>query len=131
MGVSVNNGAVSLLGAVDTYAQKLAAEAATKRVGGVRAVAQELTVKTIDDHKRSDAEIASAIQGALRWDVFVPKTVTATVHNGAVTLGGNVTWNFQRDAAERAIGYLTGIVSRAQLHLAASRHIRYAGTGQG
>jgi osmotically-inducible protein OsmY len=110
IGVSVDKGAVSLLGAVDTYAQKFAAEAATKRVGGVRAVAQELTVKTLDSHRRTDSEIAAAVQSALQWDVFVPKTVTAKVHQGSVTLEGNVTWNFQRDAAERAIGYLAGIV---------------------
>ena len=43
IGVSVDKGAVTLLGAVDTYAQKWAAEDATKRVFGVRTVAQDLT----------------------------------------------------------------------------------------
>jgi osmotically-inducible protein OsmY len=40
VGVSVNTGAVSLLGAVDTYAEKWAAQDATKRVSGVRSVAR-------------------------------------------------------------------------------------------
>jgi hypothetical protein len=40
IGVSVDKGAVSLLGAVDTYAEKWAAEDATKRVFGVRTVAR-------------------------------------------------------------------------------------------
>ena len=111
IGVSVDKGAVSLLGAVDTYAEKWAAEDATKRVCGVRTVAQDLTVKVLADHVRSDSEIASAIQSALKWDVFVPKSVTAKVHSGAVTLEGQVTWNFQRDSAERAVRYLTGVVS--------------------
>ena len=98
IGVSVDKGAVSLLGAVDTYAEKWAAEDATKRVCGVRTVAQDLTVKVLSDHVRSDSDIASAIQSAFKWDVFVPKSVTAKVHGGAVTLEGQVTWNFQRDS---------------------------------
>ena len=49
IGVSVDKGAVSLLGAVDTYAEKWAAEEAIKRVSGVRSVAQELTVKDLQD----------------------------------------------------------------------------------
>ena len=111
IGVTVDNGAVSLLGAVDTYAEKWAAEDATKRVGGVRTVAQDLTVKIQNDHKHSDSEIAEAVQSALRWNVYTPKTVTAKVQQGAVTLEGQVTWNFQRDAAERAVRYLTGVTT--------------------
>jgi osmotically-inducible protein OsmY len=111
IGVSVDKGAVSLLGAVDTYAQKWAAEDATKRVSGVRTVAQDLKVKLLSEHARSDSEIASAVQSALKWDVYVPPSVTANVHDHAVTLEGQVTWNFQRDAAERAVQYLTGVVS--------------------
>jgi osmotically-inducible protein OsmY len=111
IGVSVDEGAVSLLGAVDTYAQKWAAEDAAKRVSGVRAVAQDLTVKLLSDHVRGDLEIAAAIENALKWDVMVPKAVTAVVRGGSVTLEGQVTWNFQREAADRAIRYLTGVVS--------------------
>ena len=111
IGVSVDKGAVSLLGAVDTYAQKWAAEDAAKRVSGVRAVAQDLTVKIIGEHKRSDSDIAAATQTALTWNVSVPKTVTASVARGIVTLEGQVTWNFERDAAEQAIRYLTGVVA--------------------
>ena len=110
IGVSVETGAVSLLGSVDTYAEKWAAEDATKRVSGVRTVAQDLTVKIQGEHKHSDSEIASAVQSALTWDVFVPKAVTARVHDGWVTLEGQATWNYQREAAERAIRRLTGVV---------------------
>ncbi len=109
IGVTVDRGAVSLLGAVDTYAEKWAAEDATKRVGGVRTIAQDLTVKILADHRRSDSEIAIAVQSALRWDVFVPKTVTAKVQSGWVTLEGQAPWNYQRDAAERSVRHLTGV----------------------
>jgi VCBS repeat-containing protein len=111
IGVSVDKGVVSLLGAVDTYAEKWAAEDATKRVCGVRTVAQDLTVKILADHVRTDSDIAAATQSALKWDVFVPKAVTAKVNHGALTLEGQVTWNYQRDAAERAVRYLAGVVS--------------------
>jgi osmotically-inducible protein OsmY len=111
IGVSVDKGVVTLTGAVDTYAAKYAAEDATKRVYGVRTVAEELTVKILSEHKRSDSEIGAAIESVFKWNVEVPKTVKATVQNGAVTLEGKVTWNFQRDAAERAVRFLTGVVA--------------------
>jgi osmotically-inducible protein OsmY len=111
IGVTVDKRAVTLLGSVDTYAQKWAAEDAAKRVSGVRTVAQDLTVKILGEHKRSDSDIAAAVQNALDWDVYVPNTVTATVREGAVTLEGKVTWNFQRDAAAHATRYLSGVVS--------------------
>ncbi len=111
IGVSVDHGAVSLLGTVDTYAEKWAAEDATKRVNGVRTVAQDLAVKLIDEHKRIDADLAVAAQHALRWNVLVPRSITARVDRGVVTLEGEVAWNFERHAAERAIRYLAGVVA--------------------
>jgi osmotically-inducible protein OsmY len=110
IGVSVDQGAVSLLGAVDTYAEKWAAEDATSRVEGVRTVVVDLTVKVRDEHIRSDSEIAVAVQGALEWDVFVPKAVTAKVRDGWVTLQGEVALNYQREAAERAIRHSKGVI---------------------
>jgi osmotically-inducible protein OsmY len=111
IGVTVEKGAVSLLGAVDSYAHKWAAEDATRRVVGVRTVAQDLTVKIHGDHRRSDSEIAVAVQHALKWDVFTPSTVTARVAESAVTLEGEVRWNFEREAAVLAVSNLTGVVA--------------------
>jgi BON domain len=65
VGVSVDRGAVSLLGNVDTYAEKWAAEDAARRVAGVRTIALDLTVKVLRDHMRSDSDIAAAVQNAL------------------------------------------------------------------
>ena len=115
IGVTVDHGAVALLGAVDTYAERSAAEEATKRVSGVRTVAQDLTVKILTDHKRSDPELAMAIDSALKWNVYVPKSVTATVQHGMVTLAGEVRWHYQRDAAENAVRHLTGIAGVSNL----------------
>ena len=111
IGVSVDQGAVSLLGQVDTYAGICAAEEAARRVGGVRDVAQSLTVKLLPHHAHSDQAIAEAASRALTWDVFVPAAVTATVVGGAITLGGVVEWNFQRQEALRAVRNLAGVVA--------------------
>ena len=111
IGVSVDQGAVTLLGAVDTYAQKWAAEDAAKRIHGVRTFTQQLTVKLVAGHERTDADIASAARNALIWNVVIPSTVTAKVEHHVVTLHGEVRWNFERDAAEQAVRYLTGVIA--------------------
>jgi osmotically-inducible protein OsmY len=110
IGVTAKNGAVALLGVVDTYAGKWAAEDAAKRVAGVRAVAHALNVKLRDQHLRTDPALAAAVLSALSWDVYVPRTVSSTVEGGAVTLRGAVVWNYQREAAKRAVRRLTGVV---------------------
>ncbi len=111
IGVSVEEGAVTLLGAVETYAEKLAAEDATRRVSGVRTIAQDLTVRVRTEHMHSDSEIAAAIQNALQWNVYIPKTVSAKVESGTVKLEGQVDWNYQRVVSERAVRYLRGVVA--------------------
>ena len=111
IGVSVDKGVVTLLGVVDTHGQRKAAEEATRRVHGVRSMAQNLTVKILEEHARTDPEIAVAVQSALAWDVFIPKTILATVEKGTVTLGGKARWNYERDAAEQAVRNLMGVVA--------------------
>jgi len=110
IGVVVDQGTVSLLGVVDTYAQRGAAEQAARRVSGVRIVAQELSVKLTGAHVHTDSELAAAIRTVLGWSATVPDTVTVSVRHGFVTLHGEVAWHFQREAAARAVGELVGVV---------------------
>jgi osmotically-inducible protein OsmY len=110
IGVSVDGGTVSLFGGVDTYAEKLESGEAAKRVRGVRCVADDIRVKVVGDHVRTDSELAAAIQRALEWNVMVPKTVSVRVQEGWVTLEGTVAGNYQREAAGRAMLYLSGVV---------------------
>ena len=63
IGVSAREGAVTLTGTINTYAGKLAAERAAKRVFGVRAVANDIEVKLIAG--RNDADIAA--DAATTW----------------------------------------------------------------
>jgi osmotically-inducible protein OsmY len=111
IGVTVDGGVVTLLGCADSYAARWAAERAARRVAGVRAVSQNLTVHVVEEHKRTDPEIAAAVLHALKWNVLVPRTVTAKVEHGSVTLEGDVHWSFQRDAAELSVRYLKGVIA--------------------
>jgi osmotically-inducible protein OsmY len=110
IGVAVDDGVVTLTGHVASYAQKIAAEAAARRVRGVRAIAQEIEVRYPSDVKTSDDEIAQRALSALRWDVTVPEEkISVTVNKGLVTLTGEVPWHFQRGAVENAIRRLMGV----------------------
>ncbi len=111
IGVSVKNGVVTLSGHVESYLEKLAAERTAKRVQGVRAVANELEVKLPDSSRRTDQDIAEAAVRALKWNLFVPADqIKVTVSNGWVTLEGEVKWQFQKNAAERTIRHIPGVI---------------------
>lgn len=109
IGIAVKDGVVTLTGSVPDYVQRRVAARAAERVAGVRAVAQNLAVKMPDIFRRSDTELAHQIVNALSWDIEVPGTVKAKVEDGWVTLDGEVEWQFQRNAAERAVRYLMGV----------------------
>ena len=110
IGVSASDGVVTLSGHVGSYADRLAAEKAAKRVLGVRGVANDLKVVLIAGMERDDTDIAQAAVHALRWDTWIPKdAVTVTVKSGWVTLEGALDWQYQRDAACRAVEHLTGV----------------------
>lgn len=108
--VAVNDGIVSFTGWVNSYAEKAIAEEIAKRVYGVRGVADDLEVKLPAANVRTDPEIASAAVNALKWNMAVPdERIKVTVEKGWVTLEGTVDWNYQRNAADRAIHLLTGV----------------------
>jgi osmotically-inducible protein OsmY len=110
IGVSAKDGVVTLSGIVKSYAQRLAAEHAAERVSGVRAVAEELHVKLPGTIDLSDTDIAHRALNAMKWDVEVPDAkLKVRVDKGWVTLEGEVDWQFERQAAERAVRYLTGV----------------------
>jgi osmotically-inducible protein OsmY len=111
VGVTVNEGVVTLTGHLDTYAEKVAAKRAAERVSGVKAIALELDVIPAGIHQRSDTEIALAVEHALSWNTSVPQDrVKVAVEKGWVTLTGDLDWNFQRRAVERMVRPLKGVV---------------------
>lgn len=110
VGVTVNDGVVTLSGHLDTYAEKVAARRAAERVSGIKAIAIELDVIPPGIHQRSDTEIAAAVQHVMSWNTSVPPDrLKVTVEKGWVTLSGELDWNFQRRALERMIRPLKGV----------------------
>jgi osmotically-inducible protein OsmY len=110
IGIAAKGGVVTLTGFVDSYAEKFAAERTAERVGGVKAVADEIKVKLPGTHQRSDTDIAHAVVNALRWDIQVPDDrIKATVEEGWIALEGDVEWQYQKWAAEGAVRNLTGV----------------------
>jgi osmotically-inducible protein OsmY len=104
---TARDGAVTLTGFIDTYAGKLAAERAAKRVRGVRAVANDLIVRL--GAARTDADIAADAAQALGLNASIPETVQAAVHGATVTLTGEAKWSFQAREAERTIRHVKGV----------------------
>ncbi len=109
IGVTVKDGVVTLVGTVDSYTKKWTAEEIALRVGGVKAVANELEVKLPTERVRSDEEIARAAKQALEAAFDVPDTVKLSVDKGWITLQGEVEWYYQKEAAERRVRDITGV----------------------
>lgn len=110
VGVTVQKGAVMLAGEVGTYLERLAAERAVKRLAGVRAVANDLTVTLAKDGQRTDGDIAQTAVQMLDWNASVPKgAVKVTVSNGSVRLEGTVPYYYQRAAAQRVVEHVIGV----------------------
>jgi osmotically-inducible protein OsmY len=110
VGVSVKDGVVALTGWVDNYGKKWVAERTAHRVRGVKAVANDIEVRLPSSAERTDADIAAAATRTLEWDAFVPiERLDVTVSRGWVTIKGEVEWEYQRRAAERAARRLSGV----------------------
>ena len=100
IGVTAKDGVVTLTGHASQFNEKMTAERATKRVYGVKAVANDIEVRIAGTGERTDADIASAALNALKWNTSVPDDrVKVTVRTGWVTLEGKLDWHYQREAA--------------------------------
>jgi osmotically-inducible protein OsmY len=109
MDVVVDDGMVTLSGEVASLPGRLAAKHAAMLVGGVRNVADKLVVR-VPVPSPSDQDLADAASQFLQWAVDVPaNAVKADVKDHAITLSGQVGWDYQRVAAVRAVTYLKGV----------------------
>lgn len=106
--VSVHNGVVTLSGKVPSYAQKMAAAKAAMRTRGVMAVANDILVAI--GARTDDSAVAEHAAHALSLNGSLPQgAVHVQVTDGTVTLTGVVPWNYQRDAARKAVSSLAGV----------------------
>jgi len=111
IGVTAKDGVVTLSGTVDSYAKKSEAEDAVKKVAGVKAVVEQIELKTFSDlSNRDDNDLANEVLNTYKRNWEIPEDrVKVKVENGWITLEGDVQWNYQKEAAARLIKKLTGI----------------------
>jgi osmotically-inducible protein OsmY len=110
IGVIVRDAVVALMGYVSSDTERDATEKATKRVFGVRAVANNLLVKL--PNTRTDTEIGRGVVRELDNRIGASSdSITATVKNGWVTLEGLVDSQQQKSMAESAVNDVQGVVS--------------------
>jgi osmotically-inducible protein OsmY len=108
--VAVKNGVVTLSGFVRSYAEKLEAEAAAKRIASVVGLANDLEVRVPAADQRPDPEIARDAVTALKSQLpFSWHQIKVIVDKRWVTLEGQVEWDYQRQEAERAVRRVKGV----------------------
>jgi VCBS repeat-containing protein len=62
------------------------------------------------DYRGNDTDIAQAAVTALKWNALIPENrITLTVSSGWLTLNGTLDWQYQKEAAARAVRDLTGV----------------------
>ena len=123
IGVRVKDGVVTLNGNVTNYGEKRNAVLATKRVAGVKAIADDIQVTLLESHSRTDGDIAAAAVNRLEWDLTIPKgAVIITVSGGRITLEGQLEWWYQKESAEKAVQHLTGVKAVVNLITIKPKH---------
>jgi osmotically-inducible protein OsmY len=110
IGVAAAAGVVTLSGRVASYAEKLAAERAVRRVKGVHAIAEELTVHPPQEHQTTDDAIAERAVKIIAWSFpSLADRVGFAVEQGWVTISGTVDWQYQRLEMQRNVQKLGGV----------------------
>ena len=111
IGVTAREGVITLSGHVESFAEKHAAESATRRVKGVKALAEEIEVRLPSAAQRADDDMAQAALAKLAWNCSIqPGAIQVVVERGWLTLSGDVEWRFQYEAAAREVRALWGVL---------------------
>jgi hypothetical protein len=108
--VSGDGGIVTLRGTVESFGQRRAAANDARKIEGVYEVDDQLKVSLLGSDRRQDDEIRGAALQILIWDAEVPSDlVEVKVQDGWVTLKGDVSYQFQSDAAYDDVASLYGV----------------------
>jgi osmotically-inducible protein OsmY len=109
--VAGDGGIVTLRGTVERFSQRRAAEHDARDVEGVYEVINHLKVNLLGADRREDDGIRGAALQNLIWDAEVPaESVDVKVDGGWVTLKGDVSFQFESDAAYDDVSSLYGVV---------------------
>src|SRR6478735_5882807 len=110
IGVAVKDGIVTLSGFVRSYTHKWQAERDAKRIAGVVGVANDIEVRIPSIDQRPDPEIARDAVAVLKWELpYSADRIKVVVTKGAITLEGDVEWNYQKKRAEEAVRRIKGV----------------------
>jgi osmotically-inducible protein OsmY len=108
--VAGDGGIVMLRGTVERFSQRRAAAQDAHGVEGVYEVINHLKVNLLGADRREDDEIRGAALQNLIWDAEVPSdSIDVKVEDGWVTLKGDVSFQFQSDAAYDDVSRLYGV----------------------
>ena len=112
VGVQVHNGIVTLSGTVDLYGYKDEAYQKIHRKAKNLAIRNEIQV--VGNQEMTDAELQEKLAQKIAYDrvgygTTMFNAVTVNVQNGVVTLGGNVYWPPDMQAAVADAEYYPGV----------------------
>jgi len=109
--IEVDGGTVTLRGTVGSFRQRRAALDDAQEVDGVYDVYDQIEVRLLDAERRDDADIRGFVLQILMWDAEVPADlIDVKVVDGWVTLTGDVSYQFESDAAFEDVASLLGVV---------------------
>jgi len=109
--VSADGDTVTLRGTVGSFSQRRAATDDAYDIDGVDYVEDELKVRLLTESRREDADIRGMALQILMWDSQVPADlVDLKVDDGWVTLTGDVSYQFESDAAFEDVADMLGVV---------------------
>ena len=102
---------VTLRGTVGSFGQRLAAVHDARKVQGVVHVDDQIEVRILDPDGRSDAEVRGMALQAIASDQDAPaELIGVHVADGVVTLRGEVSYQFQSDAAYDDVAGVFGVI---------------------
>lgn len=108
--VEAHEGKVTLQGVVATLSDAQRAVEDTRQVGGVKEVESKLRVGP-EGGAIEDSRLAVECEKVLEADRLLPVgAISVTVKDGQVTLRGEVRHHYQRDAAERDVSSVAGVL---------------------
>lgn len=116
IGVAVDAGIVTLTGYVASYAERAAAEAAARKVSGVRGLVEQVKVRLPAARRPRDEDLArqaaQILDGAIR---LPPNAVRVKAREGWITLTGTVAGQSQKSEAQAAVARTPGLLGLINL----------------
>jgi osmotically-inducible protein OsmY len=106
--IKVQNGFVTLTGEIDWFYQRDDAEAAVRKLTGVKGLSNEIKIKP----QVRVTDVKQRIETALKRNAEVEAdAIKVTVQDGRVILDGKVKAWYERDLAERTAWSAPGVIS--------------------